>query len=278
MKPPQLSSSVALFYDSRRHNAIPFDWYERALELFKEHELSPIMFTAAGGPFEYDDCYLLADGDGQLYRWGDPQPIKWCRSELVKALKDRVIYGLEFDAPRADGKNRSDWQAKLSWLGGNVYAGIDEEWGPDLVGWIRRAWKIAKGFVDIRYGFAYKMPLEEEPDCYATGSSRSTRAGLRDLLRDRRERIVPRPTPDDLWQKELSEERRHLSGYFRGVYPANLLSAAHVQAADLETARIGSLSPLDDSLWIWQLSVEEMPRAEEMLRDKNLLVAQLDPA
>jgi hypothetical protein len=272
MKAMQMTTSVALFYCSDSEDAVPFAWFEQAVEIFNTYRLSPILFTAAGGHFEFDDCYLLADGGGKVYRWGDPMPIRPRRSRLIDALRNGAIYSLSLDTPRADSKSRSDWRAKLSASSvfGDFYIGLDEELVGDLVNLIRSACQVASGLFDIRYGFAYKMPLADDPDCYAIGSRSLSWSEVKQWIRRRNETPQAPPTADQLWRDEHSKRRRHLTGLFRGVYRANVLSESHVNAAELRSSPIGKLSEINDALWLWEVSDEEMPIAETMLRAKGV--------
>lgn len=66
-------------------------------------------------------------------------------------------------------------------------------------------------------------------------------------------------------------------GYFRDVYPANLLSAAHVHArlGDKETllaAGLGQLAPVEEGRWLWEVSEEELPRTRSALTQAGLLL------
>jgi hypothetical protein len=278
MTSAQMTTSVVLFFDAKQDQPIPITWYERALKMFDEYHFSPILFTAGGGDFELDDCHLLADGSDELYKWGEPEPIVPRRAELVRALHDGVIYSLCLDTPRADGEDREGWHATVSAssINNRLYMGIDAELASDPSALVAHAYKIAKGLYDIRYGFGYKMPLADLPDCFATGSRRFTFSDFKELMREKREGIRREPTRDDLWKKELMDGRRHLIGLFRDAYPVNILSESHLRAADLLAHRIGKLSKLDDSLWLWQLSEEEIPQAQAMLDDKKLLVSQAE--
>jgi hypothetical protein len=278
MTSAQMTTSVVLFFDAKQDQPLPLTWYERALEVFDEYHFSPILFTAGGGDFELDDCHLLADGSNQLYKWGEPEPIVPCRAELVRAIHDGLIHTLSLDTPRANSEDRSDWHTKVSAssIDGELYMGIDAELVSDPSALVARAYMISKALYDIRYGFAYKMPLADLPDCYATGLRRFTFADFKELMREKREGIRREPTRDDLWKNELMDGRRHLTGLFRDAYPANILSESHVRAANLFSERIGKLSELDNTLWLWELSEKEIPRAQAMLEGKKLLVSQAE--
>jgi hypothetical protein len=277
MNSKQVTTSVALFCTLGQQEAVPVAWYERAIELFHEFRLSPILFTAGGGRVEVDDCCLLEDGDRTIYRWGAPEPIVARRAELIEDLRRGEIDTLDLDAPRADGRCRSDWHLNisLSSFDGEFFLGVDEELVFDVIALLRLACKIAKGLVEVRYGFGYKMPLVDEPAAYSMGGKRFTLADFQDSLKRRQEGTLQSPTADELWEREPTNNRRHLTGYFRRAFPTNVLSEAHVQAADLQSSPIGRLSRLNESLWLWELTESEIPAAEARLRDKKRLVAQL---
>ena len=94
------------------------------------------------------------------------------------------------------------------------------------------------------------------------------------MIRHRREWDLRKKSADELWADELNGKRRHLSGHFRGAYPASILSESHVRAANLKPQGVGRLSELDNSLWLWELSESEIPQAEAMLAQRKLLVSQ----
>ena len=68
------------------------------------------------------------------------------------------------------------------------------------------------------------------------------------------------------WQVQLVTKQKYLGGWFRDVYPANLLSEEHLRAAlpggkTLETLGIGRLSLLGPGKWLWEVSDDEIPQA-----------------
>jgi hypothetical protein len=263
-----------LFCDSKQDQAVPLSWFEKAVELFDEYRLSPILFTAGGGEFELDDCHVLADPGGDLVKWGESITARG--RDLVDALQKRVVDSLGLDSPRARADRRSDWRANAdaSSLRGTIYVGIDEELVSDPVALLRWAYDIAKGLFGVRYGIAYKMPLSEEPASYAGGSGPFSLADFREEMRERSQGIRRPVNADELWRDELMGKRRHLTGLFRGAYPGSILSESHVRAANLTSQGIGRLSELDDSFWLWELSESEIPQAEAMLAQRKLLVSQ----
>ena len=265
----QMTTSAVLFYDSEHRDAVPMGWFERAFRFLSEYGLSPILFTAGGGQFELDDCYVLADPGNGLFKWGEEIPAR--RSDLLDALREGQIYGLGLDSPRDNALNRSDWRADLSAfsIDGELYLGVDEELVSDPVALLRKACDIAKDLFDVRYGFAYKMELADEPACYASGPGKRPLSEVFEMIRHRREWAKRKKTPDELWSEELREQRRHLTGLFRGAFPANILSESHVRAADLKSQGVGRLTERDNSLWLWELSESEISQAQAMLEARS---------
>ncbi len=94
----QITTSAALFCGAEDGQRVPLRWYEKALDLFRQHQLEPILFTASGGGFEYDDCYVLADAGHDLLKWGEVLPAR--RHDLVVALQNGVVDSLGLDSPR----------------------------------------------------------------------------------------------------------------------------------------------------------------------------------
>jgi hypothetical protein len=278
MNKQQMTTSVALFCkvgDKAQERIVPFAWLEKAVELFHRYALEPILFTASGGDFEYDDCYVLADAGHDLVRFGEVLSAR--REDLMAALRNGDVEYLGLDSPSIDSACRSDWRASIdvsAWQG-EIYAGLEDGFMTDPVALLRWAFGIAKQHFDVRYGIAYKMPLSESPASYASGSRSFSFADFQQMLRDRKTGIDRLRSPDELWADERNERRRHLTGLFRGAYPASILSDAHVQAAQLHAHAIGKLSKLDTSLWLWELSESEIPKAEAMLRAENTLVSQM---
>jgi hypothetical protein len=278
MTPGQMTTSATCFFSAKQDDAVSMTWYQRALELFDEYRFAPILFTAAGGGFELDDCHLLADDGNGLYKWGDPEPILPRRLQLINALGTRDISHLSLDAPRDVGTDRQDWHIKVSVSSvfNDMFVALDEELIISPAALARRICCMASGLYEIRYGFAYKKPLADLPDCFAIGLRRFTFADFKELMRERREGIRREPSTDEVWRNELRENRRHLSGLFRDAYPVNILSESHVRAVNLLPQKIGTMSELDNALWLWELSEEGIPQAKAMLEDKKLLVSQAE--
>lgn len=143
---------------------------------------------------------------------------------------------------------------------------------------LRTAFEMARGLFDIRYAIAYKLAAAEHPGLYATGPNTTlVLSAFGDRLRAKRDDVYQK-NPNELWRDERMGQRRHLTGLFRGAYPASILSESHVRTADLQSRGIGRLSELDPdaSLWLWELSDAEIPAAQAMLESQGVLVSQAD--
>lgn len=271
---------AAAFYGSSSRAAAPVNptWLDRIVETLGEHSLSPILFTASGGGFELDDCHLFGQTSERLALWGEE--INSHRDALIASLKRGEVVDLTLDVPCATAMDRSEWRAlaSASSTTQELVLGFEENLvsGPSAV--LRQLLEVAHDLVDVHYGFAYSMPLADNPECYASGIGRATTlADFRTWLRQRSEGTLPPKSDDELWHDELNEDRRHLTGLFRGAYPANLLSEAHLKSADLRRAGLGKLSAVGGSLWLWELIPAEIPQAESWLEDKEALVRQHRP-
>lgn len=277
MKSPQITTSAALYFRREPRQPVPLRWLEKAQMLFADHNLSPILFTASGGKFLLDDCYVLAGPGGDLVMWGEPVSARG--EELTEELRAGIIDGLGLDSPRRDAGSRSNWRAMVSVFSapGRCYFGFDEELINSALNVVEIALGVTSDLFDIYYGIAYTMPLEDYPEGYAGGYVNQRFEKVSDIFngfRAKRETSYQK-TPDELWRDELYGEQKHLTGLFRGAYPASILSESHVQNADLMHCGIGSLSQLNSSTWLWELSASEIPVAEKMLEDRGVLVRQL---
>jgi hypothetical protein len=273
MNTGSITTSAVLYFLSEQYNFIPLRWLEKAREFFVEQHLSPILFTAYGDGFLFDDCYVLADDGHDLTLFGGT--IQARGKELVQALQNERIQDLGLDSPIPDTEYREEWRAMVesSLVNGVCYVGIDRCLGPGISSLLCHLYRMATGLFDVRYGIAYELPHSQDPASYASGFRSMSLSKLQYMFRHRLEWDRRKKTPDELWSDELRGSRRHLSGLFRGAYPASVLSEAHIQAADLRSCGIGKLSPLDSSNWLWELSDSEIPIAERFLADRDVLIA-----
>jgi hypothetical protein len=138
---------------------------------------------------------------------------------------------------------------------------------------LRRAHAVAKGIAPWRYGIAYLRSSLLAPCMYAIGIGGGVHSALSKESEEDRER-------NGAWFRELldsDEGCRHLTGHFRDVYPANLLSTAHVNARvgrsrTLLTAGWGTFTPIDEGLWIWTVPEKDIPKARTALIRAELMI------
>jgi hypothetical protein len=270
MKSEPIITSAALYLGPQDGKVASLPWLERARAFFAEFSLSPIFFTAYGGDFLYDDCYVLAERGKDLNRFGELIPARGI--ELASAVRDGIIKSLTLDSTRVGAENRKEWNATVSVDPGEFYVGIDQKFVGAPSHLLHRAFSMASGLLNVRYCVAYKSLLADYPRGYAGGDERSTFADVRFMIRNRREWEKRPKTPEKLWSEELRGKKRHLDGLFRGAYPASILSGAHVYNLNRLGNLVGKLSKLDSDHWLWELSESEIPSAEEQLAAGGLLV------
>lgn len=265
--------SAALFFEPQRDAVVTGALVIRIVEAIDADSARPLLFTASGGGFQLDDCYLYSDDANGIELWDTPIPNR--KRDLLEALRGGAVTSISFDVPLPTATCRSEWRFSFY-----VHPGFGRiYWGMLASPKTKRellleSFQIASRYVDVRYGFAYSMPLCNEPDCYAYGSARTSLADLRQWLATRsRESNVPM-SDDECWRRELEGPRRHLQGLFRGAYPLNVVSSAHVRRAALESAGIGLLKKLDESRWLWEIDEECLSDASEYLATSQSLVRQ----
>lgn len=268
-----LTNSVAIFFKPYPGTTISELWLDRALSIIEPFRLSPILFTAAGGRFALDDCYWLAD-DGNIRLFDEN--ISGQRTELAAAIAARQITFLGIDVPCPGCRDRSEWRAALTENSerGALFIGLEADMCASVAQLLRQ---VLNTFPDIplpTYGFGYQMPLSDDPECHASGIRAHSLDEVRQLWRDRHQVIARPKHPDELWRDEIYGRQRYLTGLFRAAYPVNLLSQAHVDAADLRQAHIGNLTQLGKDRWLWKLDDADLPAADALLEHKRLLVRQ----
>jgi hypothetical protein len=136
---------------------------------------------------------------------------------------------------------------------------------------LRAADRLASLIAPFQYGISYLLPAANGPLWYAVG-----------IGSHRPRDTSPRQSPETKsklrkWRNNHLTTQTYLHGSFRDVYPANLLGEDHVRAAlpggkTLESLGIGRLSLLGPGKWLWEVSEEEIPRAQAVLREAGLLI------
>jgi hypothetical protein len=183
------------------------------------------------------------------------------------------ILGL-YSNPTRDHDLVMDWQglAYVDLGKGSYFLGLPESVEPRPKTLLRVAYELAKNVTDTPYGIAYSHEYRKGPDFYAVG-------------------IIASPDPEVFsdaaaleagdrvarWFHELNGARRYLNGWFRGAYPASVLSEGHVNAdlkggKTIRSAGIGNLTALDATHWLWELAAEEISVAEKALREAGRLL------
>ena len=215
MSSRQITISAALYFDRDEFKSVPLTWLERARELFVEHSLSPVLFTARGGEFEFDDGYTLARC-GTVSLWGETFPARG--AELIEALRNGVISTLGLESPRSGATDREDWRVHVSAcsLSGMFYAGMDDDLMSSPAMLLRRVHGMVADLLPVRYGIAYRSPLDQHPELYAMGSRSHSVSEVFNMIRRRADWDRRAKHQDELWNEELSGEKKHLGGLFRG--------------------------------------------------------------
>jgi hypothetical protein len=276
----RITTSVAFYFEPILPASVPPQWLDRVLEVFTAYKLSPILFTASGGPFLYDDCYVFDDTGRDIILWNERLPAN--KEGIVTAIHKGEIQYLGLDSPRENGRNRSDSRAKISLSTKTIldcYFGLDSELIFNPVALARFGFPIVNSILRIRYAIGYQMPLAQNPASYASGFvTQPILIAREEVLNTRTKHRQPK-SPDELWRDELIGKRRHLTGLFRGAYPASILSEAHLRSAELTSSCIGTLSELDPDhgLWLWELSDAEILEAQKILESRGVLVSQAKP-
>jgi hypothetical protein len=194
------------------------------------------------------------------------------RSILDSALQRRTvtILGL-YSNPKKRHDLVMDWSA-LAYIDiqeGDSFVGVPQSSGELPNTLLRGSYQIYHDVVDAPYGIAYYHPTTKGPDFYAVG----VLAGPMHYGAD----ALAYGTRVAKWFDELRGPRRHLQGWFRGVYPANLLSETHLDVVvrdnvPLREAGLGQFSQVGHHRWVWELKDSEIPLAEAALAVTGRLI------
>ncbi len=257
----QLTHSAALYCDPEPKGHVSLAWLDGALTLLRSHGLRVREYSLGDNPVCSAGSYAFRDNDPQLLAAIQTGSLRfldlYCHSKKRRHLL-------------------MNWEgvATISLPKSYVHVGVLATSGLSVEELLRRSYALAKPFGPWRYGIGYARSAQKAPCMYALGIGGGARYPDPTETEEDRERI-------GCWYRELlfASRRRHLHGYFRDVYPANLLSAKHVKALvgknkKLLTAGLGELTPLDEEMWLWTVPEEEIPKARVALkRAKRLLCA-----
>jgi hypothetical protein len=252
----QNTVSVALYYTPTKGSITSLEWFDRVRSFFEGHKLLITNYFVQGGQFTLDDCVNFEERG----------------AELITALRRAEVSSVGLYSRRHALGSLEDWRAFASAAPsiGMLYFGIDDE-VVELHDLFREALRVADDLYDVRYGISYKLPLAKRPASYATGMIPTTGAKVREVY-EAHAKAIRESHPNQIWTQELLRSRRYLTGLFGGVFPANILSDAHLNTVDVGALRVGKLIQLRPSLWLWELSDSEMPEAERILKERNVLI------
>ncbi len=209
-----------------------------------------------------------------------PGPFHCLRDDLRETASRGRLRELSLYAHR-----QRDDGLLLSWLGcafaefpdDLVYLGLAESAGVSVGELARFLYASSKAMADWRYGIGYLHPWDRGPGEYAVG------------ILGHSGPVIPRSTrPEDSrphmdrvmrWLDERLGKRRHLQGWFRDVYPVNLLSEAHVKVPvgggkALLDSGLGTFVQPDERVWLWEVPQETIPQARQALIDAGVLICR----
>jgi hypothetical protein len=140
---------------------------------------------------------------------------------------------------------------------------------------LRFLYAASKSVARWAYGISYLHPARRGPDLYSFGMT----GGVLPSARAKKTEIDTREFKKRVgaWFGELLDTRRHLEGYVRDVFPANLLTEAHVRARlggrkTLLKSGLGKFEEIDEGVWLWEVPREQLLSAREQLHRAGLLL------
>jgi hypothetical protein len=248
--------SAAVYFQPRTEGCVSERWTEGAIQILEANHL-PVHEVA---------ITLIDDSSSHTYEYNKNR--NYVNTELRRG--NVAILGLYSNPGRVRGLVL-DWQglAYIDLTRGDCFLGlpISHRLSPSRL--LRRAYSLAKDSCDIRYGIGYLHERLKGPDFYAVGMI----ANCYDFDPD----TVSKNDRISKWSHEMSGKRRYLGSWFRGAYPANLLSEAHVNAPlldglSLRDSGLGRLAALGPTHWLWELSGQEITVAEAALLESGLMI------
>jgi hypothetical protein len=253
----RIFTSAALYYPAQHAGGVPLEWFT-GLSAFLNNK---------GVPFGI----CVADADG--FDLETHYELGTYASKLTQAIqKGTVEHLFLYSVPEKYVVVEQDClaEAGIAYRGGVCFICVDIAFidSPGLL--LEKAMSLARGLPSIRYGIGYRRPLSKGPGSYAIGIGTNA-----DPLDPEGKRIGE-------WGREERGQARHLTGMFRGAYPASILSDEHVEAVvhtswcgkktKLPDCGLGSVRRLGGDCWLWELSELEIGKAEEMLESAGLIV------
>jgi hypothetical protein len=255
-----LISCAALYFGSDNCQSVPLFWLNAAFDSFKSVNVSLDYFSVIGTTlFSPDETYDLSQ----------------YKNRLLQAVAEGVVRDIGLYCNPDPNTPRSAWRAMASVeiATGVLFVGMDQAQFPDQVWLLRFAYSLAGHVLGVRYGISYNEHLARGPDGYALGMSYLLSLGQ---IRHRLHGLEQEDRQLNVWRNEIQGQRRYLTGLFRGVYPASIISSSHL--TNLRATFAGKPIPgnlealLDKEVWVWTLSDAEVGVVSHVLRSRCLVV------
>lgn len=251
----QLIHSAALYCEPEREGHVSVEWLEGALQLLRSNGLHVREYGLGETPVYPEGSYPFRDG-----------------SQVLAAVRTGALRYLElYCHPEKRRHLIADWDgtATVSFSHGYVHIGLPASSRVSLAALLRQTYALAVPLAPWAYGIAFSRSSSKDPGMYALGIIGG-------------DYPYPDESQEDLdrvscWDHELTGRRRHLKGRLRDVYPANLLSSAHVNARvgkdkTLLTSGWGEFTQLDDVMWLWTVPGEDIATVRAALIRSKLLI------
>jgi hypothetical protein len=247
---------AGIYFDPQSSRSISWQVLEDAVRLLSLSSIPIREFEVSGVP---------AFSDESIHSF--PQQWDTLRAEVRKAS----LTSFRLYAHSSKDDLPLTWQASvgIDLSDGSVYFGV-----PEIASNLRlvllNALELTRLVAPPRYGIAYRRSACLAPGLYAIGMLGRS-GGAQPDDDETRLRITR-------WFDELRQSRRHLRGWFRSVYPFQLLSELHrkaclVNGQTLAASGLGAWEQISDELWLWELPKEELPKALALLSDSGLLLS-----
>jgi len=256
MKP--MTAAAALYFQPSEGASVPLNWMERGIQFLVDNGFPPREMALTSRDQSLDGLFLYPSKQEAI-------------TDLIRQGEINVL-GIYANLTRGQDLVMN-WQALVyvDLDDGHDFLGVPRELGYPAADLLRKALALHEGFPDPRYGVTYFHPTQKGPDFLAVGILAQSGGNYEREPQDYRDWVRK-------WLDELTYERRHLQGWFWDVFPASLLSDAHVNARlrsgrTLRDSGLGRLTPLKPGIWLWELSDREMIPAREALAQAGLLIS-----
>lgn len=249
--------SAALYFDPRSARSVTAEVLDTAVTLLTPSQIPIREFEISGASlFPKPVVYPFP-------------PKSWKRLQTALVTQHPTSFALYAHATKTDLP--MSWQASvgIDWKAGYVFLGalLDCLRGARAV--LEEALPLCRLIAPCRYGIAFVRSERLDPAGYAHGIV----GGFSETLQ------IDDATSLRIgqWNRELRTSRRYLRGWFRSVYPAQLLSEQHREAPltdgrEVADCGLGTWEEVEEALWCWELSEEELPKAHELLSEAGLLL------